>query len=197
LERLLLFIKHHLGFIWNIIDRINGIFFLLIYGKRLDRVLPDVFAEADSKGLVYRKLYSDDIHPLHDLIAAQQPEDLAYFNPHSFTIEALRRQVQKPAFLMMGVFDGEKLAGYFFLRFFVNKKCFVGRLIEREYRGKGFGSVMNFIMYETAWRMGFRCLSTISRNNTAVMKAHSRNPNIVVLKELSNDYLLVEFVRKN
>ena len=55
---------------------------------------------------------------------------------------------------------------------------------------------MNFIMYETAWRMGFRCLSTISRNNIAVMRAHAKNPTMVVLKELSNDYLLVEFVRK-
>ena len=27
------------------------------------------------------------------------------------------------------------------------------------------------------------------------MKAHSKNPNMVVLKELSNDYLMVEFVR--
>jgi GNAT superfamily N-acetyltransferase len=71
----------------------------------------------------------------------------------------------------------------------------VGRLTDKDYRGIGIGKAMNRIMYETAWRMGFRCLSTISRNNTLVMKAHAENRNMVVLKELAGDYMLVEFVR--
>ena len=195
MERFFLFIKHHFSFIWSVIDSVNGILFFQIYGKRLDHVLDGIFAEANVRGFSYRLLCSDDIQQLHDLIAAQQPEDLTYFNPHGFAIDALSRQNRKPAFLMMGTFDGQILAGYFFLRFFANKKCFVGRLIDKEYRGRGIGSVMNFLMYETAWRMRFRCLSTISRNNVAIMKAHSKNPNMVVLKELNNDYLLVEFVR--
>jgi hypothetical protein len=197
LERFLIFIKHHFAFLWNIVDRVNGLLFSLMHRKRLDRVLSNVFAETETGRLGYRKLGTEDLKSLHDLIAAQTPEDLEYFNPHDFTPDALKSQLRKPAFLMMGTFDGEKLAGYFFLRFFANKKCFVGRLIDKEYRHRGIGSIMNFIMYETAWRMGFRCLSTISRNNVAVMKAHSRNPNMVVLKELNNDYLLVEFVRKD
>jgi hypothetical protein len=97
---------------------------------------------------------------------------------------------------MMGSFDGNKMTGYFFLRFFANKKCFVGRLIDKDYRGRGIGPVMNNIMYETAWRMSFHCLSTISRNNKAVMRAHAKNRTMIVLKELQNDYLLVEFIRE-
>ena len=96
---------------------------------------------------------------------------------------------------MMGAFDKERLAGYFFLRFFASKKCFVGRIIDKPYRGKGIGNIMNHIMYQTAWRMGFRCLSTISKNNHAVIRAHAKNTSMVVLKELQNDYLLVEFVK--
>ena len=94
----------------------------------------------------------------------------------------------------MYAFDGDRLAGYFFLRFFANRKCFVGRILDREYRGKGIGNEMNRIMYRTAWSMGFRCLSTMSKNNRAVMKAHSRNSTMVVLKELQSEYILVEFV---
>jgi hypothetical protein len=96
---------------------------------------------------------------------------------------------------MMGVFEKDKLVGYFFLRCFWNRKCFVGRLIDYNYRGKGIGWIMNNIMYNVAWDSGFRCLSTISRNNKAVMTAHSRNPAMIILKELQNDYMLVEFVR--
>jgi hypothetical protein len=86
------------------------------------------------------------------------------------------------------------MAGYFFLRFFMNGKCFVGRLIDKDYRGKHIGKVMNRIMYETAWKMNFRCLSTISKNNQFVMRSHADNQKMVVLKDLQNDYLLVEFL---
>jgi hypothetical protein len=100
-----------------------------------------------------------------------------------------------PAFLMMGVFDGSRLAGYFFLRCFWNKKCFVGRLVDAPYEGKGLGRAMNGILYPIAWQMGFRCLSTISKNNRDVMRSHAGNPAMRVLKELADDYLLVEFVQ--
>lgn len=95
---------------------------------------------------------------------------------------------------MMGVFDGPRMLGYFFLRCFWNRKCFVGRLIDEPYEGKGIGRVMNSIMYNIGWRSGFRVLSTISKNNHLVMKSHASNPLMVVLKELDNDFLFVEFI---
>jgi GNAT superfamily N-acetyltransferase len=161
----------------------------------LEKVLSGVFEEVTESRYNFRKLAQADINGLHLLLNSQDEGDLDYFKPHRFDIKSLERQLKIPSFLMMGAFDGEKMAGYFFLRFFANKKCFVGRLTDKDYRGKGIGRTMNRIMYETAWRMGFRCLSTISRNNTLVMKAHAENRNMVVLKELAGDYMLVEFVR--
>jgi hypothetical protein len=96
---------------------------------------------------------------------------------------------------MMGAFASDELVGYFFLRFFFNKKCFVGRLVDYKYRRKRIGEGMNHIMYGIAWQMGFRCLSTISVNNSNVMVAHARNPNMVILKHLRNNFILVEFKR--
>jgi hypothetical protein len=155
-----------------------------------------VFKELAIPPFSYRRLDLSDADSLHELIKAQEVSDLEYFRPHAFDLIAVKRQFKNRSFLMMGAFDGEKMAGYFFLRFFANRKCFVGRLIDKDYRGKGIGSVMNSIMYETSWCMDFRCLSTISRNNTAVMRAHAKNPAMIVLKELQNDYMLVEFVRE-
>ena len=195
MERLLLFIKHNVRFLWRIIEWGNGILFSLIYRSRLEEVLRGVFEEVTDSRYNFRKLAQADINGLHLLLNSQDEGDLDYFKPHRFDIKSLERQLKIPSFLMMGAFDGEKMAGYFFLRFFANKKCFVGRLTDKDYRGKGIGRTMNRIMYETAWRMGFRCLSTISRNNTLVMKAHAENRNMVVLKELAGDYMLVEFVR--
>lgn len=195
MEKTLIFIKHHLGFIWKIIEWGNGLIFSTIYKRILEKVITEVLIESSVPPYSYRRIGLQDSVLLYELIQSQYLPDLKYFNPHGFDIASIKEQSKKDSFLMMGAFDGDKMVGYFFLRFFANKKCFVGRLIDKNYRGKGIGRVMNMIMYEIAWRMDFRCLSTISRNNSLVMSSHSKNANMIVLKELRNDYLLVEFVR--
>ena len=170
--------------------------FKWLFKSKMDRVLHGVLEETKGSSMEYRELHFSDMELLKSLIDSQAPEDLNYFSPHGFDIKSMKAQFRKPSFLMLGIFSGQKLTGYFFLRFFANKKCFVGRLIDKDFRGKGIGGVMNTIMYETAWRMGFRCLSTISRNNIAVMRAHAKNPTMLILKELQNDYLLVEFTQR-
>lgn len=195
MEKILIFIKHRLRFVWLIIEGVNGLVFNVLYRSRMEKVLPDVFDEYGKSSCVFRRLELTDAKSLQYLIERQEESDLEYFSPHAFDLRSITRQFKNRSFLMMGVFDDNLLIGYFFLRFFINKKCFVGRLIDKQYRGKGIGRVMNDIMYETSWRMRFRCLSTISKNNRSVMKAHAKNPTIRVLKELQNDYLLVEFVR--
>jgi len=196
MERILLFIKHRLRFVWGIIEKVNGWLFSLFFRNKLRKTLPGVFRGVSLPGYEFRELEWNDLERLWELLQAQPEEDLAYFRPHDFDPESLERQKKNPAFLMMGVWDGQRMIGYFFLRFFLNRKCFVGRLIDGEYRGKGIGGVMNYVMYNTAWNMKFRCLSTISRNNKAVMQAHAKNQSMVVLKELDNDFLLVEFIKE-
>lgn len=159
-------------------------------------VLPGVFREFSKPPFLYRQLNLEDSDSLYSLISSQHDKDLEYFRPHGFDPDSLKKQFEKSSFLMMGVFDKEDLVGYFFLRFFANGTCFVGRLIDKQFRGMGIGSIMNDIMYNTAWRMDFRCMSTISQNNAAVMKAHDKNPSMIILKKLQNDYMLVEFVDK-
>jgi len=197
MEQILLFIKHNLGFIWIIIERVNDLLFYLLYHKRLDKVAREVFKEIQHHSVVFKRISIAESASLYELIRNQPASDLTYFKPHSFEFKSIVRQTRKPSFLMMGAFINDSLIGYFFLRLFVNRKCFVGRLIDKNYRGHGIGVTMNRIMYEIAWRMKFRCLSTISRNNHAVIKAHSGNRYMSVLKELKDDYLLVEFLPDN
>lgn len=197
MERLLIYIKHHFVFLWRIIEKGNGLIFALLYKSKMERILQNVFDEFSSQSFSCKRLFATDIEPLYNLIKTQEASDLEYFHPHGFDLNSLKRQLNNQSFLMMGAFEGEKIVGYFFLRFFATRKCFVGRLIDKPYRGKGIAGTMNNIMYETAWRMNFRCLSTISCNNIAVMKAHAKNPTMVVLNKLQNDYLLVEFIKNN
>lgn len=194
---ILLFIKKHFRFAWFVIEWGNGLLFRVLFKPHREKILRSVLSEIPSSEIAFRKLEDSDMCDLHRLIYSQDKSDLEYFKPHGFGIRSLRIQNRKPAFLMMGAFFQDRMVGYFFLRFFADRKCFVGRLVDNDYRGKGIGKFMNYIMYELAWRMQFQCLSTISRHNSAVMLAHSKNSAMIVRKELQNDYLLVEFKRND
>lgn len=199
MEKFLLYIKHHCSFIWYIIEKTNDVIFYVMFGKKLETILANVFDSVIRVGdkLTIRVLQIKDASSIFTLLANQKEKDIRYFKPHKFDLKSIKSQLKKRSFLMMGVFANEQLVGYFFLRFFVNKKCFVGRLTDAEYRGQGIGKLMNKIMYQIAWDMNFRCMSTISKTNKLVMRAHKNNSAIKIIKELKNDYLLVEFINEN
>lgn len=195
--RFLIYIKHHVRFFWQVIEWLNAVLFETLYGNRFKRCLTDVFSQYTIPGITFRKLLFSDIDCLYSLICTQGESRLAYFKPHEFDQTSLRKAFKNPAFIMMGAFEGQKMVGYFFLRCFCNKKCFVGRLIDEPYEGKGIGRVMNDIMYHVGWAATFRVLSTISKNNKWVMRSHKNNSTLKVLKELDNNFLLVKFINPN
>jgi hypothetical protein len=176
------------------IEWINAALFRLLHGRTFKRSIKSAIYEFTLQGFAFRLIESGDLPGLKKLTDKQAPGRLDYFNPHKFDLKTLKRTHANPAFIMMGVFEDKEMVGYFFLRCFWNRKCFVGRLIDESYEGKGIGRVMNSIMYNIAWRSGFRCLSTISINNKLVMRSHSSNKTMRILKELDNDYMLVEFL---
>lgn len=192
--KLLIYIKHHIPFLWKVIEWLNSSLFRLLYGSRFKKSIKSVIHEFRLSGFEFRLIESNDLPGLKKLIDNQAPVRLDYFKPHKFDPKSLKNVHANPAFFMMGVFEDEEIVGYFFLRCFWNRKCFVGRLINEPYEGQGIGRVMNNIMYNIAWKSNFHCLSTISRSNTLVMRSHANNKAINVLRELENDYLLVEFI---
>ncbi|MDD4747587.1 MAG: hypothetical protein PHW19_09925 [Salinivirgaceae bacterium] len=191
--KLLLFIKHNFKFLWNFIEFINNWLFAALHEKRLLTNLKSVINHQKSLYNI-RLLVQADLTDFKHLIDAQDPNRLEFFKPHGFDEKSIRKAIRNRSLLLMGVFQDQKLLGYFFLRCFWNKKCFVGRLVDQNSEGKGIGKIMNQIMYQTAWKSNFRCLSTISKNNKLVMDAHAENKSMVIRKELSNNYLFVEFL---
>lgn len=192
--RILIYIKHHFAYLWFFIEKVNMILFSILFRKKLESIILKVLKEYELQGYTFRQISKSDLKLLHLLITSQSGTRLDYFKPHKFDIKSLQKIQRNPSFLMMGVYKGSSLVGYFFLRFFWNRKCFVGRLIDEPYEGKGIGRIMNKIMYNIGWKLGFRVLSTISKNNHLVMKSHANNQTMIILKELDNDYLLVEFL---
>lgn len=192
--RALLSIKHRLPVLWRLVDWVNARLYGLLHRQRMAVEVARAFADFRLEGFEFAPLVADDLAALEAMLERQGAARLRYFQPHGFDHRSLVRMFSNPAFLMFGAFRDEELVGYFFLRCFWNRKCFVGRLIDEPHEGQGVGRVMNQIMYNLAWRSGFRCMTTISRENQFIMRSHLNNPHARVLGSLANEYVLVEFV---
>jgi len=197
IARTLLFIKHRIPWLWMVVDWLNALVYRLLHRRRMQVQLERAFSEFGLSGYEFRPLERDDLIDLEQLIERQSKARLEYFQPHRFDLAALERMYANPSFLMFGVLVEDRLIAYFFLRCFWNRKCFVGRLMDEAFEGRGIGRVMNQIMYHTAWWSGFRCFTSISRNNKWIMRAHAKNPHARFVSELGNDYQLVEFLPLN
>lgn len=195
MTKLLLFVKHRLPALWRVIEWLNALLFSVLHQTSLRRESERCFREFTLDGYTFRSLTPDDLDGLFGLLDRQRSGRLDYFRPHGYSRRSLRRVTKDPAFLMFGVFFDDELVGYFFLRCFWNRKCFVGRLIDEPHERKGIGRVMNKILYNTAWRSGFRCFTTVSKDNALVLRSHKGNPAAHIREELPNDYLLIEFIR--
>ena len=194
MARLLLFIKHRLPFLWQWVELLNSLLFRAFHGDRLRKAAAVCLEECQLGGYTFRLLGAGDAPLLSGFLNRQDEARVRYFRAHEFDQRSVERVLAAPAFLAFGVFADGELVGYFFLRCFWNRKCFVGRIIDDNHEGRGIGRVMNQVMYHAAWRSGFRCMTTISRNNKSIMRAHRGNPHARVVKDLANDYILVEFV---
>ena len=193
IARTLLYIKHRMPWLWRLVDWLNTRLYSLLHGSRMRAQRDRAFEQYRLDGFEFRPVTAHDLSELERMLCRQGGKRLKYFQPHGFDNASLARMLANPAFLMFGVFDEQRLVGYFFLRCFWNRKCFVGRLIDEPFERRGIGRVMNQIMYHTAWWSGFHCYTTISRRNTAVIRSHRNNPHARFVGELGNDFILVEF----
>lgn len=191
---LLLKIKHHVPFLWRAIEHVNIVLFLLLHGKRVASKSQDCLALYQLAGFTFRKLQAEDISALSAFLTRQPEERVEFFRPHGFDLESVAHKAQDPSFLMFGAFREQELVGYFFLRCFWNRKSFIGRILDKDWEGKGIGRTMNLILYNTAWNSRFQCLTTISKDNIAVIRSHANNPSSFVVRNLANGYMLIEMV---
>lgn len=195
--KLLVYIKHNAKFLWRAIEFLNGIFFGLLFRKKIYDALELRLQSLSQEKYQWRFIDPDDLSLLEDFFKNEPADQFRYFNPHGFSFADLRRAHHNPSLLMLGVFDGKTLVGYFFLRCFLNKKCFTGRIVSHKRQGEGLSKIMGRLLIDSAWDAQFRVFGTASKSNFKSLGSYRSINKMNIVKELNDGYILFEYVKSD
>ena len=187
-------LRDKFGFLWNIIEWLNALFFAMTHRAALKKV-PELLRELSDK-FTLRLAEPADAAPLATFFAEQPEDAFKFFKPHAFDEKTLLKIIKNKAFLTFLVLDGEKIVGYFFMRCFVNGKSFRGKIVDYRYRGKGIAKLQGLAATKVATLLGVRVFGTISPENYASLASSKAVNETRILKTLDNGYYYIEYLSK-
>lgn len=187
-------IKDKFGILWDVLEWINAEVFSLMHNKGMKHI-PELL-EACSVKYSLRLATIDDVEQMVAFFNAQPEAAFKFFRPHEFGAEGIRKVVANKSFLTFLAMDGEEIAGYFFMRSFVNGKTFKGYIVGIEHRGMGVAEEMGLAMNRIAKELGLRMYKSISPENPASLAVTKKVNEIKVIKTLDNGDILVECLEK-
>lgn len=190
-------IKDKFGFLWDCVEWGNSSLFSMLYKDALQDV-PRILNEVGSDAFTIRMTEEGDAKSLAEFFGEQPEEAFTFFKPHGFDERSIRKVLRNKAFMTFVVemrATGE-LVGYFFLRSFVNGKCFKGRMVDYRQRNRGIAKLMGIAINKTAKRLGMRIFTTISPENYASLASTKAVDDIKIVKTLRNGYYYIECTPK-
>lgn len=182
--------------LWGYISFLNGLMVSGLYRKRIIKNANLMLAQMESEPFDYRLLKESDYSSLCSFFEKQERSQFDFFKPHGFDPVSLFSIINDSTYVLFGVFDKSQLVGYFFLRCFLNKKCYTGRIIAKEYQGKGISKKMGVILLNTGWMSGFRVFGTASRDNIKSLNSYKAINNFKIRNELVNNFIHFEYIKQ-
>ena len=206
-------IKERFGFLWDAIEWGNAEVFALMHRKGMARI-PELLAECSGRYQL-RLATRDDVERMRAFFDAQPKEAFRFFQPHEFDEKGIKKVVQNKSFLTFIALDNNtndrelsvntfsdafetspSIAGYFFMRSFVNGKTFKGYMVGIDHRGQGVAREMGFAMNRMARELGLRMFKSISPENPASLAVTKKVNDINIIKKLDNGDMLIECFEK-
>lgn len=187
-------LRDQFGWAWNIIEQVNGMIFSLRYGGKLKALS---FTKTP-EGYLLVPISDIPTKRLVDFFRNQPDEAFTFFRPHGFDEKNIRRLQKNKAFLGYILLDkkNEAIAGYCFNRCFFHGQGFRGRMVDKDYRGKGLGTAMNRILNEVGFGIGLRLFETVSKDNVASYRSALSASQVRIVKELEHNELYLEIINK-
>ncbi len=193
---LLLFIKHHLQWVWNIIEALNGALFRWRYPLWKKKATATLAQVTNNVSSVHWSLVTEeDLPALSTWLLQQSTSAQQYFRPHGFQLQDLQRLWNNPAFLLIKVCSSapdSRIIGYHFLRCFCIGRAFHGLIVDPQSSGKGIGAQMWKIAYQIAQQQGITLFATISDNNLPSLRSAHKSVVLEVKKQLPRHYRLYQ-----
>lgn len=189
-------IKDKCSFLWDAVEWGNASLFALLYKEKL-RGVSELLDKMSNDVITVRATQEKDVEKLEAFFAEQPESAFEFFNPHGFDKKSVFKVLKNKAFQTFVVTEGENIVGYFFLRSFVNGKCFRGRMADHNSRGKGIGKLMAKAIEEIAIFEGLRMFASISPENIASLNSAKAVSDVRIIKTLDNGYYYIECTPKD
>lgn len=191
---LIIKIKHRFPALWRVVERINGLIVKMRYGS-LTQTASSMCPRPDaSESEIFSRwavIESAELPALSEFLTRLPTESLSHFDPHPFDLQSLTRLHSSGSLLMIGVWRGNCLIGYHFLRCFATGRCFHGLVVDPDSQGLGIGTRMWKLGAEIASKAGLDMYATISKANLASLSSCRRGCSATTASELPGGYLLI------
>ena len=167
-------LKYHYPTLWDIVESLNGCVLGKAYSIRLKKVKELVLSYAIGQDFSLKYANLQDNNDIVVFLKSLSEAERAFFNPFSFSLRSIKHVVSCGTYQVYLVRNNQnnELIGLFFLRFFLNRQCFLGFVVKNEYRGRGIGGKMIDAMVRDVQGSGFTLLSTVCAENKASLRAH-------------------------
>lgn len=187
-------IKERCYFLWIILEKFNS---SLFYRKHKSKLLElnTILTSINSK-FIFKTASESDINGMVNFFKMQPTSAFEFFNPHGFDYNSIKRVVENKSFLTFLVLDKDVIVGYFFLRCYANGKCFRGKIVHKDWQGKGIAKLMGIAMTKVSEHLNLRMFGSISPENYASMASAKASNDIKIHKTLDNGYYYIEFLPK-
>lgn len=213
-------IKARFGFLWDAIEWGNAEVFAMMHRGEMKRI-PELLAECSDRYQL-RLATREDVEQMRAFFEAQPEEAFRFFLPHEFDEKGIKKVVLNKSFMTFLAIDKEPplnlplkgetsetpfplgdgrgeafpIAGYFFMRSFVNGKTFKGYMVGIDHRGQGVAREMGIAMNRVARELGLRMFKSISPENPASLAVTKKVNDIKIIKTLDNGDMLIECFEK-
>lgn len=188
-------LKEKCGFLWDTVEWGNAALFGMIHQGVLKDV-PTILKKVSNDTFSIRLTEKNDAPKLAKFFEEQPEGAFTFFKPHDFDEKSILKVLKNKAFMTFVVESGDSIVGYFFLRCFVNGKCFRGKIVDKSWQGRGIAKLMGVAMTKVAQHLNLRMFGSISPENYASMASAKASNDIKVHKTLDNGYYYIEFLPK-
>ena len=188
-------IKNRMSFLWDFIEKGNSLIFYYIHRKTI-KDIPDVLRNVSNETFTIRMTEEDDAPVLVKFFNEQPQDAYKFFKPHGFDKKSVLKVLQNKSFMTFVVTEGENIVGYFFLRSFINGKCFKGRMVDYRQLNRGIAKLMGIAINKIATHLNLRIFTTISPENYASLASTKAVNDINIIKTLDNGYYYIECTPK-